>query len=450
MNRRTFIQAAATVGILGLAGCSGTDDEPTETGASPTPDGTPLPSPDDQRTRTPDDAPNQTPPGTSTPSGMSAQSQYSVDTEGMTEIEADVSAGDDASEAISSISSGDLLVFPPGEYSWESRSTVTADNWGIRCSPDTVFDVPAGIGDGEEAKILATHTGDVTADNFLLENLTFDSSGRAAPGLHLGTRNTAQVSGLEYKMNGPLSDQNHENGVRAYVDNADGTLWIDDYCQLNNGDLGGYGAGDSRIGIWVGPKNDGTVHLRNPVLQGFPNNACYVSRQPGNVIVEGGYLVNNNVSAVRVSGGVEVRNTTVLLDIQGYLQGPGVLEGSAHNTRGFWGDNHGAGTNGGLVEDSTVILRSYDKSYGLAAILDNEGFTVRNCDFVLHDNIESVQAERGEITVENCRFRGTSTDSTAGIGNISGSGNCIGSAINPGDVPVEEYCPLNHSVNPEM
>jgi hypothetical protein len=426
MNRRAFLSAAATAGVVGVAGCNYLDGTPDQsarpTGEAPTqtPEGTPIQDPE------------QTPTLTS--------SQRIIDTGRMKKVAADVSPGDEVSMLVNDIESGELLVFPPGKFKWAGQATVVADNWGIMCHKDTVFEVPAGIGDGEEHELLSTFSRERASDYFLLENLTFDSPGRAAPAIHLGVEKLAHVAGLHYKMNGPLSDQWQENGLRAFVTEADGVLWVDDYTQFNNGDLGGYGGGDSRIGIWVGPRNDGTVHLSNPILQGFPNNACYVSRQPGTVIIEGGLLMDNNVSAVRVSGGVVVRGTTIYLDVDRYLEGPGVLEADAHNTRGVWGDNHGPGTNGGLVTDTTFILRSYRKSYGLATILRNRKMTIRNCHFILDSDIVGVVADNGEIVVENSAFGGQSLGSVAGTGNITGSGNSVARNIAPGDIPFTRRC----------
>lgn len=349
----------------------------------------------------------------------------------------DVSPGDEVSGIVDAIDSQELVVFPSGRFTWTEQARVTRDQWGVICQDDTVFEVPVGLGDNEDGEVITTDYRSGIADEFLLQGLTFDAAGRAAPGLGLGVRNTATVTGLEYLMNGPTSDREHENGIRAYVENPDGCLRIDDYYQFNNGDLGGFGGGDSRIGIWVGSENEGTIHLRNPVLQGFPNNACYVSYQPGQVIIDGGLLSNNNVSAVRVSGGVTVRDTTVYLDVDDYLEGPGVLEASAHNTRGLWGDNSGPGADGGLASNVTFIINSYQRCTGLATLFNNPMMTVRDSQFLLNTDIAAVQVDSGVIAVEGCQFNGGASSATAGVGDITGSGNHVASNIDPGDVPVD-------------
>jgi hypothetical protein len=443
MRRRTFLRTAGIVGVAGIAGCPSDDTrERTQTH----PENATEPVPTETITGTSVSSPateTAAPTSTRGREGLVplARTEFDVDTSGMSEVFLDISDGENLADVVRGISSGEVMVVPEGRFLWDRRVRVASDNWGIRCHPEAVIEVPNGYGKGTGGEILTTDGEDGVADNFLLENLRFDTtSGRAAPGIKLSVRNGAHVSGLQYEMDGPLENIYQENGVKAYVENPDGELRIDDYHQMNNGDLGGYASGDSRIGLWVGSRNNGTVRVRNPVLQGFPNNGCYVSRQPGDVVIQGGFLVNNNVSAVRVSGGVEVRDAVVYIDIDSYLQGRGVLEGPSHNTRGVWGDALSAGTEGGLVTDSTLVLKSYRRCNGLAAILDNPSMTVRNCRFQLDADIDCVQANGGEISVENCDFLGESRESTAGVGRISGSGNCIVSYINPGAVPVEDVC----------
>jgi hypothetical protein len=349
----------------------------------------------------------------------------------------DVDPGEEVSGIVDEVESGELLVFPPGRYAWTAGTHVTADGWGIWCHEDTVFEVPTGWGDGEEAEVIATYDRHGVADDFLLHGLTFDAEGRAAPGIHLGVARDATVDGLTYLMDGPTTDQRHENALAAYVKDPDGTLTIEDYRQFNNGALGRAGNGHSRIGIWVGPRNEGTVYLSNPVLQGFPNNGCYVSKQPGRVVVEGGLLANNNVSAVRVSGNVEVRGTTVLIDLHRYLDGPGILGGEAHNMRGFWGEARGAGTEGGLVRDVSVVLQSYRRCTGLATLVENPRMTLRGCQFYLGTAIDALQPDDGELVVEDCVFDGPAA-ATAGIGTISGASNDVDPPVEPGTVPVAD------------
>lgn len=437
MNRRKFLERATAVGIAGVTGCLEGGSSDSNSDKSPTAE---APS-------TPGETPTQTP--QSDQQKPTPQSRLAVDTSNMTEIAVDLAEGEEVTDVINDITDGQILVFPSSRFKWSDSAVITTDNWGIRCQKQTVFEVPSGIGDGAPAELLKTHDGSKTADNFILENLTFDSPDRAAPALYLGVRHNAHLAGLHYKMNGPQSNRWQENGLRVFVKDPDGRMLIDDYTQFNNGDLGAYGNGKSRIGLWVGRRNAGTVHVRNPVLQGFPNNACYVSRQPGKVIIEGGQLMDNNVSAIRVSGGVEVHGTTISIDIDRYLEGPGVVEGSTHNTRGVWGDNRESGTDGGLVTDSVFILKSYRSSSGLATVLENPRFTVRNCTFVLDANIDSIVADVGEIVVENCDFGGMSFGSTAGVGNITGFGNRISMNIDPGDVPYDELCSIGYTDNPD-
>jgi hypothetical protein len=361
-----------------------------------------------------------------------------VDATAMSEVRADVSPGDEISGVIEEISSGELLVFPPGRFTWSSKVQVDVDDWGISCQPDTVFEVPAGWGDGERVRLLNTRSSRRVADNILLEHLTFDSPGRAAPGLNLKVRNRGFANGIHYALDGPTSRGQQTSGLYGTVENRGGCLRIENYRQFNNGNVAGYGGGDTRIGVYVGAGNQGTVHLVNPVLQGFPNNACYVSRHPGTVIVEGGLLMNNNVSAVRMSGGVTVRDTTIVIDTESYRTGRGLLEGDAHNTRGLWGDSMRTGTEGGLAVNTSFILRSYRTSQGLVDILENPILYIDDCQFLLNDDLPAVSGDDGgRIIVTDTTFDADEAGATAGRGSISGSGNCIAPTVTPGTVPAE-------------
>ncbi|MFC6976821.1 hypothetical protein ACFQL1_22335 [Halomicroarcula sp. GCM10025709] len=365
---------------------------------------------------------------------VAAATDSPVDESVMSETQVDVSQGEEVSGIVENVSNGEILVFPSGRFRWSDEAQVFAEDWGIRCQSDTVFEVPAGYGDGDKGLVLRTKSGSLSADNYFLENLTFDSSGRAAPGMRLSTRKAAHIRGLNYAMNGPKTFQEHGNGIAAMTLNSDGIFRIDDYRQFNNGDIGGYAGGDSRVGIFVGGQNDGTIHLKNPVLQGFPNNACYVSRQPGTVVVEGGLLMNNNVSAVRVGGGVEVRDTTVVIDVDDYTDGDGVLDASVHNTRGLWGDSRSSGSNGGVARNVSFIIRSYQRSSGLAAMLENDSMTVEDSQFLLETDITGVQPGDYEIAVRNSDFAGSASGAIAGSGSIPGDNNRVASNIDPGSV----------------
>ncbi|WP_255196455.1 hypothetical protein [Halorarius litoreus] len=356
----------------------------------------------------------------------------------------DATDGDEISGIVQSVANREILKFPAGTFRWSSEASVLVDDWGIQCQEDTIFEVPAGFGEDEQGTLLRTATGNRVADNYFLQNLTFDSPGRAAPQLTLGARNSATIDGLHYRMNGPLSGGSQGNGISVAVSNPGGSFRINDYWQFNNGDIGRYGSG-TRIGIFVRPPHDGTIRLTNPILQGFPNNACYVSRHGGRVIIENGLLMNNNVSAVRVSGGVEVYDTTVVIDTDTYVQGEGQLTDGAHNTRGFWGDgDHPAAAPGGLVSGCSVILDSYERCTGLVNNrFENRSLNVKDTQFLANADIDGT-FQIGNSTVEcsNCRFDGTSERTTLGraeSGIIVGRENTSNPRFDPGVMPIKSY-----------
>ncbi|MFC6962649.1 twin-arginine translocation signal domain-containing protein [Halocatena marina] len=364
----------------------------------------------------------------------------------MSETHVDIADGDDVAGIIENVSDGELLVFPEGEFRWSRTVLVTVDNWGIRGQPNdgTVFMVPEGhtgreLTDYHLRTIAKSSLENPAGDNILLKNLTFDSTGRTNPGIRIGVRNRGHVENLHYRCNGTIGPDLMPSGMNALVQNKDGHLTIRNYVQHNNGRLSDYNGGDSRSGFHTGAGNFGTVTLIDPVLTGFPNNGCYVSRTPGRTEIVGGYLANNNVSNVRLSGAVTVCGTTMELDTETYATGDGeTTGGNDYNTRMVWGDaRQTARGPGGLVENCSFILHSYDRSQGLVDILDNPSITVRNSQFLLEDEITAVSADAGEIVLNNCTFTGESS-ATAGSGDITGDGNCVSGDIEPGDVPTSE------------
>ncbi|WP_255196456.1 hypothetical protein [Halorarius litoreus] len=359
----------------------------------------------------------------------------------MTEVQVDVSEGEEVSGIVQNVNSGEVLVFPSGTFTWSDEVVLHLEDWGIRCEPDTVFQVPDGFGEGSKELLLKTDGGGSTSsDNYYLENLTFDSVGRSSPGMALACLEVAHINGLEYRMNGPFGNNFQTNGLAVTCKSDTGTLRIDDYKQFNNGDIGQY-EGSTRIGVYARNSNVGTIHLVNPVLSGFPNNGCYVSRTPGSVIIEGGLLMNNNVSAVRVSGGVEVYDTTVVIDTDAYRDGAGQLTDGAHNTRGFWGDGNHDYSKGGLISGCDVILQSYERSTGLVSNgFQNDKLDVRDTQYLVNASLDGVlQAGDNVIDVDNSTFDGGSTGSTLGTtdtGSITGSSDNAHPDFDFGAVPI--------------
>lgn len=358
----------------------------------------------------------------------------------------DIEDGDEVSGIIESVADGEVLVFPAGQFRWSETVNKVANNWGIVGQPHdrTVFMIPE-----DDFRFMNTALGSsVTgraSENLLLKNLTFDSPGRANPSLRLGVESMGHVENLHYRCNGMIRTGSMENGVLAFVQDEEGDLTLRNYKQHNNGRLSDYNSGDGRVGLWTGGGHFGTAQVINPVLTGFPNNACYVGRTSGTVNIIGGYLANNNVSCVRVSGGITVRGTTMELDIDSYLDGPGETTGGVggYNTRMIWGDRRGAGSPGGLVQGCSFVLRSYDNSQGLVHMLDNPHLTVRESQFFLGDQITAVDTSSDEITLSNNVFDGDAS-ATAGVGTIHGRNNCVVEGIDPGDVPtIDRNCEFN-------
>lgn len=445
MNRRAFLKRTTAVGITLLPGCSGFETSDNLTNAQRTPRTTGRAI--RQRTDPPRPEPN---PGT--PSSPRPTSNV-VDMQGMTMVSVDVSERTEVSSVVGNVTDGEILMFPPGRFTWSDKVIVDSEeSWGIRCHEETEFEVPVGWGDGKKQFLL-----DIDSDNYLLKNLTFDSQGRAAPGIRVRAKNRAHIDGLHYLCNGPTSIQNQTNGINVRADTSDSLVRVDDYRQFNNGDLGGYAGGDARTGVWVGPGNKGTVRLVNPVLAGFPNNGCYVSRTQGRVVIEDGLLINNNISQVRMSGTTRVYDTTMIFDVDRYVRGPGVFQGDIHNMRGIRGDTGGLSAvpgTGGVAKNCDFIVQSIQNSSGLAFPGDNERIKLEDCQFLVNVPLTGLRAEAdgNEMEVIGCTVDGTISNTAFGAGDLLGSGNRIHPHIPPGTLPVadtEDYAFDTSRIHPE-
>src|SRR5699024_5506706 len=103
-----------------------------------------------------------------------------------------------------------------------------------------------------------------------------------------------------------------ENAFNPMVRSSGGKGMVENIVLHNEGRMGAY----SRVGVWIGQENKGTITLRNCNVEGFSGNGVYASRTPGVVKVEGGLYKNNDLSQVRIgSAGSYVDGATCETDV---------------------------------------------------------------------------------------------------------------------------------------
>ncbi|WP_249361406.1 right-handed parallel beta-helix repeat-containing protein [Haloterrigena sp. H1] len=296
----------------------------------------------------------------------------------MSERRLSISDGDDLSSYVANSSNGELLVVPSGSYEWNRTLSFSRRNWGIRGEGDVEISVPGSRGRGTKNGYVLN----VSGDNVLVENLTFDSDGRPAIGFRCIVDQRAEFRDITVASDGPRTwNAQQTNMLNVGAESSSGEVLLDGIVAYNNGNISQYNGGNSRVGIWS--SRSGKLTVRNSVLSGFPNNGIY-TRMPGELEVDNCVFANNNVSAVRLGGSNEVvKNSTFYFDIS--------LDDTTHahpqrgvsNASAITADNRESASNGGYVRNCSFIVRNVPNATGAIRFLDNEWVEVEDCQFLL-------------------------------------------------------------------
>ncbi|RQH00253.1 right-handed parallel beta-helix repeat-containing protein [Natrarchaeobius oligotrophus] len=347
-----------------------------------------------------------------------------ADPSAMSERTLDVSDGDDLSSHVSNSSNGELLVVPEGTYKWNSRVSFSRRNWGIRGDGDVTIMIPSSWGTNGRQEFLLN----VTGDNVLVENLTFDSDGRPGVGMRCIVDTVASIRDIHIANDGPRTwDVAHTRAFAVGAGSSNGHVELDGITIHNNGNIAQYNGGHSRVGVWC--SRSGRLTVRNSVFSGFPNNAIY-TRMPGEMLVENCVFANNSPSSIRLGGDNEVvRNCTFYGDFSldgttSSYPGRGVT-----NASGIMADRRERASDGGTVEDCSFIYRDVSNATGAVRMFDNRRLTVENCQFLLdQSNVPGVGIQRRTtVDVSDCIF---DTENDSGASALGGSSSNYGTVRN--------------------
>ncbi|RQG90181.1 right-handed parallel beta-helix repeat-containing protein [Natrarchaeobius halalkaliphilus] len=356
---------------------------------------------------------------------QSARSEpEAADPDAMSERVLDVSDGDDISSHVSNSSNGELLVLPEGTYEWNSRIALSRRNWGIRGDGDVTIMLPENWGTNGRQEFFMN----VTGDNVLIDNLTFDSDGRPGVGMRCIVDNVASIRNVHIANDGPRTwDVAHTRAFAVGAESSGGHMELDGITIHNNGNIAQYNGGHSRVGIWC--SRSGRLTVRNSVLAGFPNNAIY-TRMPGEMLVENCVFANNSPSSIRLGGDNEVvRNCTFYgdHDLDGSTSSyPG--RGST-NASAIMADRRERASDGGLVEDCSFVYRDVTNATGAVRMFDNRYLSVENCQFMLdQSDVPGIGIQRStSVDVSDCIF---DTENDSGASALGGSAGNYGSVEN--------------------
>jgi hypothetical protein len=200
---------------------------------------------------------------------------------------------------------GTRLDFPPGTYRIAGGFSISpAGAFGI-VAPRATFRLDAGL--RPELRFHGLSYG-------LFAGLTIDQRARnAAASVVVESEGHADVGGLTYR--GPVEALDAESGgalLRPIAATPAASVRIDGLHAVGGTNAGSHawaGSGPPPAGhvvggvpgVFVGNSSTGTVQLVDATLRGW-ENGCYVARTDGAVQVIGGRFVNNNNTAVRISG----------------------------------------------------------------------------------------------------------------------------------------------------
>lgn len=228
--------------------------------------------------------------------------------------------------------------------------------------------------------------GDASVENFSELYWTADSG-------HLYAYNFGHIGRATNELDAPgPGDPASSLAALTFGMGSGASAWIENYQNIGKpGRVVDYPHGC--IGIFAGYGNKGDIDLVNAHIAYKGEHACYASRTPANVRVEGGYFHNNINTNMRICGeGSFLRNATVHLDppdgfeIESDTGEPKAMRGVR------WEDGSDPGSEG------------------------QTGGYIRNVDFIKSRDIDAashliqVDGNAGSMSIETCRFRDESRD----------------------------------------
>lgn len=266
-----------------------------------------------------------------------------------------------------------LIEVPPGEYklngSIEGRGV---SNWGI-------------IGDGEErtdVRFTTTKNSRIkfkllSGSDVLLANFAFDQGEQfdRSMGMTLFIENNLRIHNVEKVGSNPAEDPNSVSALLLSVTDPDGIAVVDTLVRTGPQEFLPYPKNE--LCVFSGRAHLGTIKYRNLQIANAGENGIYASKCPGDIHVEGGFYKNNRNDGIRISGdGSYIRDATVIIDSDNFHPENKGVEGNMRGIRMQSGDK---GFSGGVIEDTSLELRSTFLTQSLVHIAHNQGgMTLRN------------------------------------------------------------------------
>lgn len=286
MYRRTLLRRATlgVGGIVSLAGCGTSQEEPASEESTSPPTSTPSPETEDEPPETPE------------------QYDRVVD---VTERGGDPTGEESIVPVLNRINAERTLVFlPPGRYRMDESWTVREfERTGIVGSDATIVPDP-----NTEAHLLAFISREVGKE-LRIAGLTFDYTHPEATGRMIHAEVSDGLAVRDIAARGTVARRPSLTRVDITDPNGSGIV---DRLTLPNGAIAGSGV----TGCYVGNNSRGTLTFRDCHIEGFPDNGLYADPPAGRIVVEGGQFINNGIANVRVRGDSIVRDAYIRCDGQ--------------------------------------------------------------------------------------------------------------------------------------
>lgn len=354
---------------------------------------------------------------------LSPPADEPIDREAMTETYVDPPQGADLADYVEDSGPGELLVVPPGDYTWTRTAEVDWGDWGIQGDPEADGEVTIWIPDGWGYHPEDINTGMLLQQrspesywglgkgNVLIENLHLDSPGRMEVGFRLVPEEGGVLAHRIIDHSRGTTDQSLK-GTNTFLTHPgeEGHVMIVGCCQHKRANIS-YDNNSQSFSWCSGP---GEFTVRRCKASGMADNLVY-TRMPGAMTVKNCVFGNTTPSSIRIGGDNEVvRDCTFWLDTDGreLHNRDGLV-----NTRLLAPDNSGNADDGGHVAGCSFVCQSTPAATGvIATISDNAWFQIEDCQFLLDQtDVPGIVMAGAEVTIEDTVFV-TTTDSGATVG----------------------------------
>ncbi|MGM0718469.1 MAG: hypothetical protein ACQET5_15150 [Halobacteriota archaeon] len=351
MKRRALLGSLA-VGYGALAGC-GDQEDPTDTSGDP-----PGERPDEQ-------------PGEEQADWETLQEEFGFEerVDAVDDLEWDPNGLFPVDDSLAKSFDRDVLIeVPPGEYKInESIVGKDVSNWGIRGVGEERMDVRFTTNEGSQVDLkLLSGSGDL-----LIENFAFDQGDQfdRAMGMTFFVEDNLRIRNVEKAGANPTENPSGVSALGLNVTEPDGSAVVDTFVRTGPQHFHDYP--HNELCIYTGRSHQGTVIYRNLDIRNAGENGIYASKCPGEVHVEGGFYKNNRNDGIRIAGdGSYVKGATVVIDSDDFHPENRGVEGNMRGIRMQSGD---FGFSGGVIEDTSLELRSTFITQSLVHIAHDQG-----------------------------------------------------------------------------